>query len=260
MPDLSMPDGAQVNQEEWDQFLDYVGRSHIRGAVRLLSMLPSQPRCRACGCPYGGVGGRLMKMVGRSPSRMNPNWCGECFEHAPPGGFVGTVGILFADVRGSTTLGERLSPQELADRFNEFYDVATRVIVRHGIIDKLIGDEVMGLYLPALCKGRLADALVDDARTILRGLGYPDGPILPVGVGVGIGEAYVGHVGNEDVSDFTAIGDVPNTVARLQSAADAGEIVMAADLAEQVGAVGRTELLNLKGKTAPLAATVVKAA
>lgn len=248
-PEYPVPDGAQVNQDEWNQFFDYIGRTHIRTAKRVLTRLPSSPRCQACGGPFTGIGGHIMKLLGRGgPSRKNPNWCAGCFEDAPPGGFVGTIGVLFADVRGSTALGERISPKELADRYNQFYDLATRAIIRHGILDKLIGDEVMGLYLPPLCRGRLADALVDDAFTILRSLGYPNDPILTVGIGVGIGEAYVGHVGT-DVSDFTAIGDTVNTVARLQSTATSGEVVMPMSLAATAGVDGRTESLDLKGKT-----------
>ena len=257
---IPVPEGAQVNQAEWDQFLDYVGRSHIRGAKRILMRLPSSPRCSACGGPFTGVGARVMRLLGRGgPSRMNPNWCAGCFEDSPAGGFVGTVGVLFADVRDSTALGERISPKELADLYNEFYDASTRAIIRHGIIDKLIGDEVMALYPPPLCSGRLADALVDDALTILRSLGYPDDPILPVGVGIGIGEAYVGHVGTEAVSDFTAIGDIVNTVARLQGSASGGEVVMPTSLSELANVDGRHESLTVKGKAEPISVCIATA-
>ncbi len=256
---LAFPADAQVNQEEWDQFVDFVARRHVTAAKWVFTHLPSTPRCAACGSPFGGFGGRIMKLAGREPSRMNPNWCAGCFEKAPPGGFVGTVGVLFADVRGSTELGERLAPKDLADRYNEFYDVSTRAIVRHGIVDKLIGDEVMGLYLPALCGGRIADALVDDASAILRSLGRRDEPTLAVGIGIGIGEAYVGHVGSGHVSDFTAIGDIVNTVARLQSHADAGEIVMPTALADLAGATGRNEVVSVKGKEQPLSVCVMTA-
>lgn len=254
-----LPDGAQVNQEEWDQFIDYVGRTHVNAGKWMVSRLPSTPRCLACGSPFGGIGGRLMRFVGREPSRMNPNWCASCFEHAPPGGFVGTVGVLFADVRGSTELGERVPPRELAERYNEFYEASARAILRHGVIDKLIGDEVMGLYLPPLCNGRLADALVEDASTILRSLGYPDDPMLAVGIGIGIGEAYVGHVGTDEVSDFTAIGDIVNTVARLQSAAKGGQIVMPTSLSRLAAVSGRDQSLSLRGKTEPMSVCVVEA-
>jgi adenylate cyclase len=265
-PWSDVPEGAQVNQEEWRQFLDFAGSAHIRGAVKILSHLPSSPRCEACGGPFGGPGGRIMKAVGRGPSRKNPRWCNSCFEKSPEGGFVGTVGVLFADVRRSTELGERLPPGEVAALLNEFYDRASRVIVRHGIVDKLIGDEVMGIYLPALTPGgRLVDTIVDDARRLLDSIGYgtPDGPILDVGIGLDVGPAYVGHVGGQGIEDFTAIGDVVNTAARLQGRAGAGEIVMPEAVAVRAGLgpdSGAVVQLDLKGKSEPLQARVLTGA
>jgi len=61
------------------------------------------------------------------------------------------IGIVFADVRGSTGLGEQSSATEFAERLNRFYATATDVLVSHdGLIDKLIGDEVMALFIPGL--------------------------------------------------------------------------------------------------------------
>jgi adenylate cyclase len=257
------PEGAQVNQEQWERFVALGGRGHIRGAVRLLSRLPSAPRCEACGGPFGGVGGRLMRMVGKGPSRKNPRWCNVCFELSPGDGYVTRLGILFADVRGSTALGERLRPQDLRAVLNDFYDRVTRVVLRHGLVDKLIGDEVMGIYLPPLSPGgRFIETLVADAHRLLASVGYggPEGPILEVGVGVDVGEAFVGHVGDGEIRDFTAIGDVVNTAARLQGAAGPGQIVMRESVAVQAGlgaAEGARIELDLKGKAEPLAARVL---
>jgi class 3 adenylate cyclase len=57
------PEGAQVNREEWQQFLEFGGRAHVRGLIRLFSKLPSSPRCDACGSPFGGLGGRLVDTI-----------------------------------------------------------------------------------------------------------------------------------------------------------------------------------------------------
>ena len=80
-----------------------------------------------------------------------------------------------------------------------------------------------------------------------------------LGVGIGIGEAYVGHVGNNEVSDFTAIGDIVNTVARLQSAADGGQVVVPTSLATLAGVAGRTETLSLRGKSEPVSVRIMAA-
>lgn len=256
-----IPEGAQVNQEEWEHFFERFGHARYRRGIRVVSRLPSAPRCEACGSPYKGLGGALMRLMGKAPSRKNPRWCRLCFEMAPEGGATLTVGVLFADVRGSTALGERLSPQGVAETMNRFYGDVTRIIVRHGIVDKLIGDEVMGLYLPPLAPGgRYVDAMLTDARDLLLAVGYgtDSGPYLEVGVGLDIGQAFVGVIGAGEVRDFTALGDVVNTAARLQSTARGGQIVMS-DAVATIGGVSEGEpvALQLKGKAAPVAARVI---
>jgi adenylate cyclase len=258
------PDGAQTNDEEWARFYEYFGHAKIRRVVRIVSHLPSPPRCEACGNPFAGVGGWLMRRVGKGPSRKNPRWCNICFEEAPEGGITLTVGVLFADVRGSTAIAEGLSPQEMASRLNHFYADLTQVIVQHGIVDKLIGDEVMGLYFPPLSKdGRFVDSMVRDARAILRTVGYGTSkrPRLDVGIGLDIGSAYVGIVGDGEIRDFTAIGDVVNTAARLQGAAEGGQIVMSEAVAGMAAVPdGKAIVLDLKGKAEPVPACVVTVA
>jgi adenylate cyclase len=252
------PQGAQSNEEEWARFFELFGHAKVRRGVRLLSKLPSAPRCEACGNPFAGVGGWLMRRMDKSPSRKNPRWCKVCFEAAPQGGMTLTIGVLFADVRNSTAIAETLPPDEMAERLNHFYSELTQVIVQHGIVDKLIGDEVMGLYFPPLTRdGRYIDAMVSDALAILRtqSRGSPEGPRLEVGIGLDVGPAYVGIVGEGEIRDFTAIGDVVNTASRLQSVASGGEIVMPETLA-RIAAVdgGEVVTLDLKGKAEPIAA------
>jgi adenylate cyclase len=256
-----VPPGAQVNQEEWERFFAYFGHARMRRAIRLVSRLPSKPRCEACGSPFGGWGGKVMRRLGKGPSRKNPRWCGLCFEKAPDGGATLTIGVLFADVRGSTLLGEQRSPEAMAALMNRFYSDVTQVIVRHGIVDKLMGDEVMGLYFPPLTEqGRFVDAMVSDAYEILRAVDTVEtDQVRPeVGIGLSVGPAFVGMVGEGEVRDFTAIGDVVNVAARLQSIAGAGQIVMSAQVAE-VASVhdGDPVELRLKGRTEPVSARIV---
>jgi adenylate cyclase len=230
-----------------------------------MSRLPSAPHCEACGSPFGGVGGRIMRRMGKGPSRKNPRWCELCFEKSPGGGATLTVGVLFADLRNSTALAERTSPRQMADLLNRFYSDTTKVIVQHGIVDKLIGDEVMGVYIPALTPGgRFVDALVADARLILRTAGYGgrDQPRLELGIGLAVGPAFVGHVGDGEVRDFTAIGDAVNTAARLQALAAGGEIVATEDVARQAGvdpSDGEARVVEVRGKAEPVAVRVLTA-
>jgi adenylate cyclase len=255
-----VPDDAQVNQAEWERFYEMFAHARVRRAVRIMSRLPSAPRCEACGNPFSGWGGALMRRLGKGPSRKSPRWCQLCFERAPEGGATLVIGVLFADVRESTALGERVSPEVLAMTMNRFYAGATRVIVRHGIVDKLIGDEVMGIYFPPLTKnGRYVDAMVSDARDLLRVVASAaNGPHLDVGIGLAVGPAFVGMVGDGHVRDFTALGDVVNVAARLQARARGGQIVMSSEVAD-LAAVSDGEAieLDIKGKAERVSARVV---
>src|SRR4051812_10463082 len=228
--------------------------------------LPSDPRCRLCKAPYGGVGGRVMRRFGFGPSRKNPTLCNTCFEVAPMGGVEMEIGVLFADVRGFTSMAEGMEPQAVADLLNRFYESAAGILSRSAIIDKLVGDEVMALYLPQLFHEDWEDAMLRDARDLLAAVGYgSDGdgePWLRLGVGLDIGRAFVGNVGSGEVKDFTALGDVVNTTARLQSAADAGQIVLSERLWDRLSdgpADATTARLALKGKREPEPVRMVSA-
>ena len=215
--------------------------------------LPSDPRCKVCGNPFGGVGGRALRLAGFTPSRKNPNLCARCCDSLPPGGAEVDIAVLFADVRGSTTLGEGVEAGRYAELLNRFYAASTKVVLRHdGLIDKLIGDELMALFIPGVAgpeyRRRAVDATVDVLRAV--------GPSLHVGASVNAGTAFVGNVGSA-VVDFTALGDPVNVAARLQEQAAAGEVIVSEDLA---GAYPDAErrVLELRGHAAPVAVRVVR--
>ncbi len=245
-------------------FFESLETHRARIFMRLMRHLPSDPRCAICRAPYGGIGGRLMARFGFAPSRKNPRLCSECFEKAPMGGLEMEVGVLFADVRGFTSLAERQTPDELAALLNRFYATAVEVLCEHAIIDKLVGDQVMALYIPRIFPGEPAEHMLGDAHALLAAAGYGEGhPWVELGVGLDFGTAYVGNVGAGDVKDFTAIGDVINTGARLQAAARSGEIVMSTRVHDRAGehaaGVERRELV-LKGKGEPEVAMVASRA
>jgi adenylate cyclase len=229
--------------------------------LRLMRRLPSDPRCAICGAPYRGVGGRLMGRFGFTPSRKNPRLCSVCFEKAPMGGVETEIGVLFADVRGFTSLAEGQAPGEVATLLNRFYASAVDVLCSHAIIDKLVGDQVMALYLPRIFPGEPADHMVSDAEALLAAAGYDNQqPWLELGIGLDYGTAYVGNVGAGEVKDFTAIGDVVNTAARLEAAAASGEIVMSSRVHSRTldgTEDARPRELSLKGKSEPEVAMVL---
>jgi adenylate cyclase len=234
-------------------------RSGLMSRYRWINRhVPSAPRCKFCLVPFGGFG----RIGGIKPSRKNPNFCRGCFEMAPVGGFDMEVGVLFADIRGFTAWCENRAPEAVAVALNQFYATASDALMaRDGLVDKLVGDEVMGLFLtvfPSLGT-RTCDVMLDAAEEIVSRLGKApvDGGCPPVGVGLNFGMARVGNVGAGEVKDFTAVGDVVNTAARLQSSASPGEILMAATVYERVAqrvpdAALRT--LVVKGKSTPISA------
>jgi len=250
-------DGDQL----WQHMLTE-GHPPMKVLRRVFRMVPSAPRCKMCNNPFGGMGGRAFRLLGYAPSRKNPNICTRCFERLPPGGAEVDVAVLFADVRGSTGLAESESAAAFAERLNRFYAVACDAILRHdGIVDKLIGDEVMALFVRGLAGDRYRSRAVDAALDLLHGVGYgsPDGPWLEVGAAVNAGTAFVGNVGS-GVIDMTALGDPVNVAARLQEHARSGEVVVAADLAPGLAerfpdATARS--VEVRGRAAPLDALVV---
>jgi adenylate cyclase len=125
------------------------GEPTVHRLRHLVSLLPSSPRCKMCASPFKGWGGFLMRLMGRPQSKYNPQFCDPCSLFEQPGGAEVVLTMLFADVRGSTSLAERMNPLEFSRLINRFYSVATDVLVRSdAMVDRLMGDEVIGLYIP----------------------------------------------------------------------------------------------------------------
>jgi adenylate cyclase len=232
--------------------------THLRHLNRAI---PRAPRCKLCACPFGGLG-RVLPGPNFSPSRKNPNFCKRCFEQAPIGCREMEIGVLFADVRGYTALSESRPTAEVADLMNRFYALATKLLLGHdAVIDKLIGDEVMALFIPSWTP-RATSHMLQAAEDLLHGVGFgsDEEPWLPLGIGIDYGLASVGNVGSGEVKDFTAIGDVVNTAARLQQCAKPGQLVMSERVRSSLegpSLQGAAVELQLKGKEEPVRAWVV---
>ena len=226
-------------------------------------LLPSDPRCKVCLRPFAGLGGKLLRVTGYGPSRMNPSVCNSCYERTPIGGAEAEIGILFVDIRGFTAMAEGETPEQAAALLNRFYALATGVLWHHdAFVDKLMGDEVMAEFLIGQAGGGAIEKMASSAEALVRGAGYgsKEGPWLPIGIGLDFGLAFVGNVGAGEAKDWTAVGDVVNTAARLQAEAKPGQIVMSERVYREVSerfpdAVA--DQLTLKGKSEPVAARVV---
>jgi adenylate cyclase len=222
--------------------------------------IPGEPRCKTCLVPLAGPVAPMVRLVlKRRPSAKNPNYCDVCetFVRTHPGGAEVEISMLFADVRGSTTLAEQMGPTEFSRLMNRFFDCANRVVIdSDGLVDKLVGDEVVALYVPAIGPDHARKA-VEAARRLLRATA----DLVPVGAGVHTGVAYVGAVGSDSVADFSALGDAVNVTARLASVANAGEALIS-DAAYTASGSDLGDLesreLSVRGRDASLAVRVLR--
>ena len=199
-----------------------------------------------------------MRTIGKKQSAVNRNMCVSCERQLLKrrGGAEVDTSTLFADIRGSTALGERLSPTDFRETLNRYYSVASDVVNEHGgIVDKFVGDELVAAFPPFLGADHARRA-VDAAKALLRRTGHadPDGPWVHVGAGVNTGRVWFGTVGEGNHIEITVLGDVVNTTARLASTAESGEILVTVEAARAAGlddSALQHRSLELKGKEAP---------
>jgi adenylate cyclase len=233
--------GYTTPEEEWRALLtgDHEGVMRLRGNFR---RLPSSPRCKLCNAPFHGIGGFFLRPW-FGPWERNAQLCKSCVGALTKKGVGGAeveLSLLFADIRGSTGLGERLRPAEFSALLSTFYRLAADAIISHeGIVDKFVGDEAIGLFIPGFAGPGHAAAAIAAGLALLKAVAAPDvapgGPI-PVGAGIHTGVAYVGSLGSsETISDFTALGDPVNATARLASLAGAGELLVSVAAVEHAG-------------------------
>jgi adenylate cyclase len=233
---------------------------------RLVGWIPAGPRCKLCEAPLKPPGSIVLKPFGFGPSRLNRRLCRACFRQVDkmPGGAEVELSLLFADVRGSTGLAERMPSQEFSRLISRFYGTAARAVDNwNGLVDKFVGDEVVALFIPGFAGEDHASRAVESARQLLRETGN-DGaePWIPVGAGVHTGVAFVGSVGEGEDCDFTAVGDAVNTAARLASSAAAGEVLVSRATVEAAGLVSsglETRTLALRGRDETVDAVVATA-
>jgi adenylate cyclase len=247
--------GEPRNEEFWRGIL--LGTDpRYRNARRWLKRVPGDPRCQFCSAPFHGLFSPWMRTIGRGQWHRNPRYCHRCFSvlEAFNGGAEVECTLLFADVRGSTALAEGMPATQFRQLLDRFYRTATEVLINQdGIIDKFVGDEVVAIFIPALSNEAHASRAVAAATGLLAATGHhdPGGPWLPLGAGVATGVAFVGSVGSGGHLEFTAIGDVVNTAARLASAAGAGEVLLTMPAVERANvdlAGVERRSLDLKGK------------
>ena len=202
------------------------------------------------------------RVVGLKPSRMNPNTCTFCelmFSRVMKATKI-TIDatILFADLRAYTRLSQEISPAEMGNLLDLFYDECAAAIWEHdGLLNKTIGDAVMAVFNFPIKQADHARQALLAAREIQQRLAQRKKEAgLEFGVGIGLqsGEVSFGEFGRSH-RDLTAIGTVVNTAARVQAVAEPGEILVTEAMRERVGdALGESTArpYDLKGFDKPV--------
>lgn len=186
------------------------------------------------------------------------------------GGSLSHITVLFSDIRNFTTLSEQLSPGEVVEVLNEYFErVCQPVLEQGGSIDKYIGDAIMvefGTPLPTTDHALRAVRVALRMRVIAlefrawMAQRFPDRdlPEFAIGIGIHTGDAIVGSIGSRRRSEFTAIGDTVNIASRLEGItkvfhADivASEATVSAAGREQLR-LGRSDVVSVKGHRQPV--------
>lgn len=179
------------------------------------------------------------------------------------GGVNQKVTVMFADIRGFTTLSETLDPTRVVEILNEYFTRVTDVIFDHGgMIDKYIGDAVMAVFGAPISKGNDAARAVETAvqmqrlmAEINRDAQARKWPELRIGIGINTGLVTAGNIGSPRRLDYTVVGDTVNIASRIMASADGGKVLIsestAADL-EQSYRLRKLPLKRIRGRSEPV--------
>ena len=163
--------------------------------------------------------------------------------------------FLFTDVRGFTSLSEKLEPEQVTEIMNKALTIQSDAVKKYGgMVDKYIGDAMMAIFNAPLDLDMHEDRAILTAIEIKKkmreaGLG------IDIGIGINSGVAVIGNMGSETRFDFTALGDAVNLAARMESSCkEVGEdIVIAQATAEQTDIkLDRLDDIYVKGKEKPI--------
>jgi len=236
-----------------------------RKLFRLMSPTARERR-RLCYAGFDGFSAPVMRAIGRGQWLRNPHFCEKCESVLAQerGGAEIEIAMLYADVRGSTQLAAGMRPTEFAALMQRFFQAAIKIFTwSDAIVDKMVGDEVIGIYAPCLTGPDYRKRAVAAGLKLLRATGHadPEGPWLSIGVGVHSGDTFMGSVGVKGGNyQFAALGPAMNFGARLVGAAKGGEMIMSEAVWQDVSGeiLGEPRSLELKGHAERVQAFVTR--
>jgi len=167
------------------------------------------------------------------------------------------VTVLFADIRGFTSMSEKMTPHQVVQMLNKYLSEMTEsIFVYEGTLDKYIGDCIMAIFNAPLEQPDHAMQAIKaalDMQQRVRNVQAiaTDVPRVDVGIGLNTGTAIIGNIGSQKKVDYTAIGDTVNTASRMCSLAGKGELIITEstyNLVKDRIKVKKLEPVKVKGK------------
>ena len=179
------------------------------------------------------------------------------------GGELRETTVLFADIRGFTSMSESYEPQIVVDALNDYFERMVEIVFRYeGTLDKFIGDEMMVLFGSPVAHPddpkRAAKAALEMQRALVainERHASQNIPPFEIGIGINTGEVVAGYIGSSQALEYTVIGDPVNTGSRLCALAKPGEILLSEGTASKIGSTFELEERppeQVKGKAQPI--------
>lgn len=198
------------------------------------------------------VSPRVVDQLVRNPALANPSGRKE------------RLTVFFSDIRGFTSMSEKMEPQDVQRLLSEYFTEMTHILFKHGgTLDKFMGDAVMAFFgnpEPQADHAARAVKMALEMQEAVKRLNHKwaaEGrSAIGVGMGINTGEVTVGNLGSQEFLDYTVIGDTVNLACRLEQNAKAGDILITQGTCDEVNAlveVEKMEPIRVKGKSEPVA-------
>ena len=179
------------------------------------------------------------------------------------GGTESDITILFSDIRGFTSMSEKLNPSEIVRLLNKYFQSMIDVVFKYnGTLDKIVGDELMVLYGVPLKNEKDTENAVNTAIEMFKKLDQFNKEItkngfepFQIGIGINKGKAVSGNIGSEQQMNYTVIGDTINLGARLCSHAKSGQILISNSVKDHISKIHdfkKIPSIAVKGKSKPI--------